>query len=66
MADIYNSHTEMREKLISGKSVVCPHCKKGVLKPYPGNISTNKATYFECTNEKCDFFIRYDLAIDIE
>lgn len=66
MADIYNSNADWRTNLINGENVTCPHCKQGLLKPKPVGIEVNKATYFECNNEKCDYFIRYDLAIDIE
>ncbi|MGN1457115.1 MAG: hypothetical protein ACI4XP_04065 [Acutalibacteraceae bacterium] len=58
--DIHNDI--LTNQLISGKEVLCPECKNGILVPY--NTTANKAHYFNCTN--CNFFVHFDFGVNIE
>lgn len=52
----------LANQLISGKEILCPECKSGILIPY--NTTADKAHCFNCT--KCDFFVNLDFGVDIE
>ena len=50
--------------LLKGEIVRCPKCKSGEVKPY--NTTPDKASYFQCSNKKCDFFLHIDPMIEVE
>ncbi len=51
-------------RLRSGEKVTCPKCKEGIFIPY--NITFDKAHFFYCSNEKCNFHVHWDPVINIE
>ena len=52
------------ERLRSGEKVRCEKCGKGFFVPYATTV--DKATYFDCSNPKCDNYVHCDPQIDIE
>lgn len=51
-------------ELIEGKNVKCPKCHIGDINPF--NTTADKAHYFDCSNEECDWYMHFDPIIEIE
>lgn len=66
MADVFDNSDDMYDKLRNGKNIMCPKCQKAPLKPFPENIAPNKSYSFYCSNDECDWFVRYEPIINIK
>ena len=66
MADVFNNTSDMYSALRNGQNIICPKCQKSLLKPSSENAPANKSYSFHCSNDECDWFVRYEPAINIE